>query len=316
MQTTPKRLKILEEDELEILYGRPHFTPEDQQEYFTLSREEHALLDQFHSRTSRLYCVLQLGYFKARHLFFVFEVSDVMVDAVYIRDQYFPGLSCTDLTVTKVTRLRQQHLILALYNYRTCRAKERQQLASKAQQAARVDSKPIYIFRELTHYLAAPRLVLPAYSVMQNIVGYALSAEQRRLTSLLRRGLSPADVAGLQSLLNDTTGLYAITLLKREPRDFSQREINREIERKEQLGPFYTRATALLPRLDISNESVKYYASLVTYYSVFRLKQLEEWIVYLYLLCFVVHGVPVVLEQKTTILLSTALNVSPRHKST
>jgi hypothetical protein len=45
----------------------------------------------------------------------------------------------------------------------------------------------------------------------------------------------------------------------------------------------------LLPTLDISNESVKYYASLVGYYSVHRLKQLNEWGVYLYLLCFAYH---------------------------
>ena len=44
-----------------------------------------------------------------------------------------------------------------------------------------------------------------------------------------------------------------------------------------------------MPHLDISNENIRYYASLVTYYSVFRLKQLDEGIVHLYLLCFVYH---------------------------
>ncbi len=44
-----------------------------------------------------------------------------------------------------------------------------------------------------------------------------------------------------------------------------------------------------MPCLDISNESIKYYASLVTYYSVFRLKQLDAWLVHLSLLCFVYH---------------------------
>ena len=48
-----------------------------------------------------------------------------------------------------------------------------------------MDSKPVYVFRELTHYLAAQRIVSPAYSVMQDIVGKALSAEQNRLTAIL-----------------------------------------------------------------------------------------------------------------------------------
>lgn len=45
----------------------------------------------------------------------------------------------------------------------------------------------------------------------------------------------------------------------------------------------------MFPKLGISNESVKYYASLVGYYSVYKLKLLNEWIVYVYLLCFVYH---------------------------
>ena len=64
--------------------------------------------------------------------------------------------------------------------------------------------------------------------------------------------------------------------LKREPRDFSASEIKREIQRGAQISALYHPASKLLPVLKISNESIKYYASLVTYYSVFRLKQLEE----------------------------------------
>ena len=41
--------------------------------------------------------------------------------------------------------------------------------------------------------------------------------------------------------------------------------------------------------MKISNENVKYYASLVGYYSVHRLRQLNEGMVYVYLLCFVQH---------------------------
>lgn len=41
--------------------------------------------------------------------------------------------------------------------------------------------------------------------------------------------------------------------------------------------------------MGISNESVKYYASLVGYYSVYKLKRLNEWVVYVYLLCFIYH---------------------------
>ena len=83
--------------------------------------------------------------------------------------------------------------------------------------------------------------------------------------------------------------MHAITLLKREPKDFSASEIKREISRGDQIAELYRLAEKLLPALNISNESVKYYASLVAYYSVFRLKRFDKWVVQVYLLCFVFH---------------------------
>lgn len=83
-----------------------------------------------------------------------------------------------------MTRLRQQRVILTLCNYRTCKAEERRHLATKARQAARVCSKPVYVFRELRHHLAEHRLVSPGYSFLQETVSQALLAEQSRWTAL------------------------------------------------------------------------------------------------------------------------------------
>ncbi|MEC0665330.1 hypothetical protein P8864_05170 [Priestia flexa] len=93
----------------------------------------------------------------------------------------------------------------------------------------------------------------------------------------------------LDRLLEDSSGLYEITLLKHEPKDFSATEIKLEMNRGKQIQHLYYLAQELLPKLGISNESIKYYASLVSYYSVYKLKRLNVWIVYVYLLCFVSH---------------------------
>jgi TnpA family transposase len=284
-----KRLRILGDDEIQALYGRPHFTDDERLEYFALSPTEKASLEQLHSIKSRIYFLLQFGYFKSHHLFFVFDLPDVEEDARYIQTQYFPDFQLDDLDITKVTRLRQQSLILELFRYRTCDAEQRQALAAKARQAAMVSARPIYIFRELMHFLAEQRIVAPGYSFMQDTVGQALTHEQNRLSSILSQYLSTSDVAHLHRLVEDSPGLYEITQLKREPRDFSASEITREICRGEQLDDLYRLAQKLLPELKISNESIKYYASLVSYYSVFRLKQLNEQTVHIYLLCFVYH---------------------------
>jgi Domain of unknown function (DUF4158) len=55
------RLRILSDDEIDALYGRPRFTQEERNEYFTLSAQERATLGQLHSLKSRVFFILQLG---------------------------------------------------------------------------------------------------------------------------------------------------------------------------------------------------------------------------------------------------------------
>ena len=203
ISATPKRLRILGEEEIEALYGQPRFTPEARQEYFTFSPPEKAALEQFHSLPSRLYCMLQLGYFKARQLFFTFSLREVEADIRYLQEHYFPArFRATE--ITKVTRLKQQRVILALCHSRHCDVAARHQLAVKAQQAARVCAKPVYVFRELWHSLTTQRLVAPGYTVLQELIGKALTAEQQRLVTVVRAHLEPADIGAFQRLLFET----------------------------------------------------------------------------------------------------------------
>ena len=289
IHTTQERLRLLGDDEIEVLYGRPRFTNEERIEYFALSPTEQATLAQLHSIKSQSCFILQLGYFKARRLFFTLTLQEVKEDARYIQERYFPGHRMVDVDLAKITRLKHQGMILELLNYRHCDARERQTLADKARQAARICGKPIYVFRELLRYLQEQRLVLPGYRFMQETISKALSDQQQRVITLMREHLTAPDVEALQRLLADSPGLYEVTQLKREPRDFSAGEIKRELHRGEQIRSLYGLARRLLPLLGIANESVKYYASLVGYYSVYKLKRLNQWVVYLYLLCFVYH---------------------------
>ena len=285
-----KRLGILGDDELETIYGRPFFTHEDRCNYFFLSTPEKETLQVLRSIKSQAYFVLQLGYFKAKHRFFTFDLFEVEEDLQYILKKHFANSIITDLnSIKKLTKLKHQKLILELTNYVSCNKKERQQLEVKARIAATVYGKPIYIFREIIDYLSEQHIVTPGYRFMQDIVGKAITYEQNRLIIIIQNNLETADIEALNQLLNDSSGLYEITQIKHEPKDFSLGEIKREINRGKQIKHLYLLTQKLMPTLGISNESIKYYASLVDYYSVYKIKQLNEWIGFVYLLCFVLH---------------------------
>ena len=287
-QTDDKEhLKILSPAEIDALYGLPRFTQDEREQYFTLTPAERAALEGLGSQKSRLYCVLQMGYFKARHRFFRFRTGEVEADANYVQALYWSDLKLTDFTVNKETHLKHHGLILTLYDYRRCNQHDREQLAQKARQVARLSSHPVYVFREVMTYLKERRLIAPGYRVLQDMISQALSFEENRLIDLAHAHLDAETVIALQALLQNPARLYEITYLKREPKDFTPSEINDEVRRGQQIRDLYQAARRILPLLAISNESIKYYASLISYYTVSRLKQRDADLARIYLLCYV-----------------------------
>ncbi len=283
------RLKILGQEEIDALFGFPCFSDEDRDDYFTLNLEETAALASLHSISSKMAFILLLGYFKARHLFVVFKKGAMEQDRVHVASRYFPDVRNPACTVSKGTRLKHQHLILTLCQYTLCTDVDRQDLFTKACEAARVSGKPIFIFRQLLREIDTRRITLPRYSFLQDTVSQAVQCEHTRLANILREQLTPSDIASLKAQLADTPGLHHLTQLKREPRDLSEKEIKIEIARGRQIRGLYQLAQRVLVPLQISRESIKYYSSLVTFYAVSRLKRLEAWSVSLYLLCFLHH---------------------------
>ena len=285
-----KRLKILEEEEIQKLFSRPLFNQEDQGKYFSLSYLEQKALDTFRSLPSKIIFILQLGYFKSQHLFFDVFFDEAHPDITYIVKRYFPDKSILfPFHLTEKIRSKQKKMILSLCGYKAFCKKSRQALETLAQDSARISSQPLYIFRSITTYLAEEKIVFPAYSTLQSFVGRVLTYEQKRLKKILQKTLTFSHKKSLDSLLEDTDGLYKITQLKRDPRDFSFTEIKNEIERGSSLRSFYHGGVTLLENLKISPESIKYYSYLVSYYSIFRLNRFDEWKKYLYLMCFIHH---------------------------
>ena len=192
-------------------------------------------------------------------------MDEVREDVCFIQACYFPGHPPIVWVVSKATRLKHQQLILSLFNYRHCHAEERQALSLKARQAATVSSRPISICRELIRHLQQQRIVLPGYRFLQETLSQVLADEQSRLAQIVREHLGEPDIEAFKQMLANTQGLYEITQLKQEPRNFKEGEIKRELRRGQKLEPIYRLAQGLLPRLGISRESVKYYVFLPSY---------------------------------------------------
>lgn len=93
-----KHIQLLSGTEVEELYARPEFNAHEQRLYFTLMQSERATLAQFSNTKTRIYFILQLGYFKAKQQFFNFSLDDVSHDARFIVNTYYSDTTLSQFT--------------------------------------------------------------------------------------------------------------------------------------------------------------------------------------------------------------------------
>lgn len=282
-------MTILTAEEIEDLFGFPHFTDEDRHLYFDLSTPERAAVDA-HTASVATHLILQFGYFKAKRQFFYDEQDSASKDLHYILERYFPGRNAVSIKPpSRPTRLIHQQTILKLFDYRLCDTAAKDELERKAQRTAMLSTQPIYILREMLHHLTNQQIVIPTYTFLQDMVGRVVTHERNRISLQLDQALTPVIEVQLDALLQADEQVYRISALKREPKDFSYYELRREIERRRFFQPIHEFAKNFLATAGISNESGKYYASLVKFYTVYKLQRMSLVTTRLYLLCFAYH---------------------------
>jgi len=93
-----RRLKILTPSEKYCIYEKPQFTLGERRTHFRLSRYENDIIfKKLKSNNSRLYFILQLGYFRFSLRFFKFKFSDSVDDIEYISKKYFSHCQVEEL---------------------------------------------------------------------------------------------------------------------------------------------------------------------------------------------------------------------------
>jgi len=157
------KITILSANMIEEISGVPRFSEEERALYFAMDSEEQDIAYGHRSPESRLFFILQLGYFKAKKLFVTPTDDEIKEDIKFIGNRYFAGTSFpVNFEINRVTRWNKQKRILHLfYNYHYCDISWRIKIQEKAQQSVRLSSKPIFKFRHLLGYPEKWRVVLP-----------------------------------------------------------------------------------------------------------------------------------------------------------
>jgi len=281
-----ERLAVLSDAEQEALYGLPDFDDAQQLEYLSLSEAELALASSRPGIHAQMYCILQIGYFKAKQAFFRFEWDDVDDDYAFVLSRYFNGETFDRKTITKHEHYAQRRLIAELFSYRLWSGEFLPELAHQAAQFARRDVTPGFVATELIVWLNEHKIIRPGYTTLQETISQVLSEERHRLGDLLAQVLDDAAKDLLAQLIARDDTLSELAALRQDAKDFRWRQMAREREKRTKLEPIYGIAKRLLLKLDISHQNRLYYASLANFYTVHDLRDLKADQTHLYLLCY------------------------------
>ena len=285
-----KRIRILSQDEIHDLYEQPKFTDDERKWYFELDNNEQELLILPITMATKVDLILQLGYFKTKNQFFKFKLSDVKADADYIVIKYFNNERFDKISINREGRRQNQQRILNLLGYQAfSKQKHEELLLNKARKLTSLSTDPVFIFRELLDFIYNNKITLPGYTTFQDIISNTLSLEQQRIEQILKKQLQPEEKQLFLNLLQRQEGLYAVTLLKKQPKNFKPKAISQEVDYYQNYKPLYLITKRLLPRLGISKNSIIYFASLVGHYTVQGLSRLNQGQACLWLICFIYH---------------------------
>lgn len=88
--STHNLIQLLTYEEYDDLYGLPNFSHEERVLFFALSLHDKKFVDSFRKIQDKIYCLLSLGYFRAKQSLIDFNVNLIIADRRYLMEAYYP----------------------------------------------------------------------------------------------------------------------------------------------------------------------------------------------------------------------------------
>ena len=217
--TNIKWLYILAEAEISDIYACPDFNADERAIYFDINQMELDALNQYSATKTRIYFILQLAYFKAKHQFFTFNFEDVKRDVSYILSKFF---EVTDMvlpeSITRQTINQQRKIILKLLDAQDWSTKKAELTETHLCELLRFYHKVHDAFRQLLIYFDTQRVVLPTYLSLQDLFTQAISKETERLNKLILL-IPQKQQDQLLELINREDGISKLNAIRSDQKD-------------------------------------------------------------------------------------------------
>ena len=283
-----KRIYILSEEEVKQLYDLPQFSCDEREIFFELNVTERGGLKNLKGTAAKIHFILQCGYFKAKQRIFEYSYSAVKDDVAYINERYKLNAKITKSLLINVNKSINNKGVLKLFGFAEFGNKNKNKIIDYAITLARRIVNQITIFTEVMSYLNEQRIILPPYTVMQDIVSMVITLEEKRLGNIINEHLPDELSEKLIKMLDSKENLN-LTSFRRMPKNFKYSEFKEEVDRGEEYREIYFFTKRFLKKASISEYNIKHYASIAEKHKIAQLKQIKRINAKLYLLCYIYY---------------------------
>lgn len=290
------RMKILTSQEEAEFESPPKFNSTERKRFFAISAAFQALLENPRTTPTNKVCFLvTLGYFKARRKFFARQF--IQSDIEFIAHQV--GVNLLDVSVanySKVTYLRHQNLILQHFGYQAFDELAHAFIRAEIQALVQVQCRPKLIFLEAVQILTRKKITLPSYNLLADLIVKAMNQYQQTLEETIEKSLSQSQCKKLDSLLEKETHSdgnlgwrYQLTLFKSASHSTRPTKIKANLSDLNALQTLYLEFKPVITLLNLSSESIRYYAYFVIKAQIPHVSRRSSQVRYLYLIAFIAY---------------------------
>lgn len=291
MTQNNKNLTVLTPAERAAYYDVPDFNEEQHYEFLTLSQSELDLVISRNSWSTRVYCCLQMAYFKSVNLFFKVNWSEINHKTIaFIFEQYFFDQNIKLVKITDYEHYTQCTAITEFYGFKSWQSSFSDVLLEKACELIKLNINPQFIALELLNYLKQQRIMRPQYTTLQSIVITTINSEKSRINKLLNEQISSEECKLILTLISNDSTLSQLSAIKQDAKDFKPRMLLQECRKLDVMQQIYLLAQRILPSLAISKNNIANYGALIHFYSAHDLRErITAEQSYLYILCYIHH---------------------------
>lgn len=252
-----------------------------------ISFAEVTMLHSFDRMDYAIYFAISLAFFKLKYTLIKFQYRNVTVERQHVMQRYFPNqTSPRNFPDDKDAIARIENKVLSMVQFSRFRKSTAVKILSTLQSNASSYPRQRQLCKAMLNQLIKEKVAVPSFTTLQDCVSQIWNDEQARILKAYYRYTTQAQRECIISLLDKTDDHHRIVSIKKDMKEFNTENIHEELEKHTLLKAVFIIANNVLPKLQLPDATINYYADLINYYNGTRLKQLNSDSAALYLLCY------------------------------